>query len=57
MGFGMATLMFSMNVGSFIGPVLFGGILDKTASWTAASYAMIPVCFIGAATAFMMKTK
>ena len=57
MGFGMATLMFSMNVGSFIGPVLFGQILDKTASWTAASYAMIPVCFIGAITACMMKTK
>jgi MFS family permease len=57
MGFGMAILMFTMKLGSFIGPVLFGKIFDMTSSWTVASYAMIPVCLVGAITACMMKTR
>lgn len=56
MGFGMAILMFTMTLGSFIGPVLFGRILDIS-SWTVASYAMIPVCLIGAVTASMIRCR
>jgi MFS family permease len=57
MGFGMAILMFTMKLGQFIGPVMFGKIFDVTGSWSVGAYAMIPVCLIGAVTASMMKTR
>jgi MFS family permease len=56
MGFGVAILMFTMALGAFIGPVLFGRILDIS-SWTVASYAMIPVCLIGAVTASKIRCR
>jgi cyanate permease len=39
-GTGMAAL--GQNIGMFIGPILFGYLLDSTASWTATGYIMIP---------------
>jgi MFS family permease len=54
MGFGMAILMVFNNVGQFVGPVLFGEVLDS-AGWTVAAYTMIPVCLGGAVCSLFMK--
>jgi MFS family permease len=56
MGFGMAVLMLFNNVGQFIGPAFFGKILDM-AGWTAAAYAMAPVCLGGAFCSLLIKVK
>ncbi len=55
-GFGMAIFMFCSHIGEFIGPVMFGSILDVS-SWTIAGYVMVPVCLLGAVTGFIAKTK
>ncbi len=56
MPFGMAILMLFNNIGQFVGPVLFGTVLDK-AGWTIAAYAMIPVCLIGALCILLIEVK
>jgi hypothetical protein len=40
----------------FIGQALFGKLL-KTMSWNTAGYLMIPVCAIGAVTAWLAKIR
>ncbi len=56
MGFGMAMQMFNMKLGAFIGPLLFGRLLDLS-SWTTAAHAMIPICLFGAVCASAMRTR
>ncbi len=55
-GIGMGVATLGQNLGMFIGPALFGWILEAT-SWTTAGYMMIPVCIIGAITAWMAKMR
>jgi len=45
-GLGMAVLMFGQNLGMFIGPILFG-ILVESLGWITAGYCLIPVCILG----------
>ncbi len=45
-GLGLATVMVGQNLGMFIGPALFGFLVDQ-AGWQAGAYWMIPACFIG----------
>jgi MFS family permease len=44
-GIGLGVAALGQNVGMFIGPALFGRLLE-TVSWTAAGYLMIPVCAV-----------
>jgi MFS family permease len=56
MGFGMAVLMLFNNAGQFIGPALFGKVLDA-AGWNVAAYVMVPVCLGGAVCSLLIKVK
>ncbi len=55
-GIGMGVAALGQNVGMYIGPVLFGFLLEKV-PWTTAGYLMIPVCAIGIITAWMAKIR
>jgi MFS family permease len=46
-GIGMGVAALCQNLGMFIGPALFGALLEIT-SWSTAGYLMIPLCAIGA---------
>ena len=46
-GFGMAIMMTCHHLGEFIGPILFGKIVE-TNGWAMAGYALIPICLLGA---------
>ena len=45
-GIGMGVAALCQNLGMFIGPALFGVLLERT-SWAGAGYLMIPLCAIG----------
>ena len=55
-GIGMAVLALGQNSGMFIGPVMFGKLLE-TMSWTAAGYWLIPVCVVGICAAWLVKVR
>ena len=55
-GIGMAVLALGQNSGMFIGPVMFGKLLE-TMSWTAAGYWLIPVCVVGIVAAWLVKVR
>ncbi len=57
LGFGMSLLMFWHHLGEFVGPVVFGGILDMTSSWTMAAAGMVPVCLVGGVAGWLMRIK
>jgi MFS family permease len=42
-GIGLGVIVLCQNLGMFIGPILFGKLVDIT-SWNMASYLMIPLC-------------
>ncbi len=50
-GIGMSVAAVGQNIGMFIGPALFGAILDKLGNgigaYAAAGYWMIPICVVG----------
>jgi MFS family permease len=45
-GIGMGVAALCQNLGMYIGPALFGALLEIT-GWAAAGYLMIPLCVIG----------
>ncbi len=45
-GVGMGVAAFCQNLGMYIGPALFGALLEIT-GWASAGYLMIPLCVIG----------
>ena len=45
-GIGMAVLALGQNLGMFIGPVVFGKLLESM-SWAGAGYLLLPVCLVG----------
>jgi len=55
-GIGMGVAALCQNLGMFIGPALFGYLLEAT-NWTTAGYLMIPVCAIGALAAWLAKIR
>ena len=45
-GVGMAVLALGQNLGMFVGPIMFGKLVE-TVGWVGAGYALIPVCIVG----------
>ena len=61
-GIGMAVAILGQQIGSYIGPWLFGKILDLSATVDIAAYAtggywMIPVCLVGIIATFFIKVR
>lgn len=55
-GFGMGVVAFGQQLGMFLGPVLFGQVVEAT-TWTTASYLLIPVAIAGTAAALKVKMR
>lgn len=45
-GIGIAIVMMGQNLGMFIGPILFGNLVERL-GWVLAGYWLIPVCILG----------
>jgi MFS family permease len=45
-GLGLAMVMVGQNLGMFIGPILFGNLVERL-GWVVAGYWLIPVCVLG----------
>ncbi|MDR0311233.1 MAG: MFS transporter [Acidobacteriota bacterium] len=62
-GIGMACAAFLQNLGMFVGPTLFmgivtaGGGVGELQSWTMAGYLMIPICIIGMIAVWRIKVR
>ncbi len=57
-GIGVGVVTLCQNIGMFLGPILFGQLLELTnGNWAAAGYAMIPICALGAITVFMARIR
>jgi MFS family permease len=61
-GIGMSVAAVGQNIGMFIGPALFGAILDKLgrsmdASYAVAGYWMIPICIVGIIATLCIKSR
>jgi len=52
----MAVLAFGQNLGMFIGPVVFGKMVELT-TWATAGYLLIPIAGIGIGAAWFIKIK
>jgi MFS family permease len=55
-GIGMGVAALCQNLGMYIGPALFGALLEITA-WETAGYLMIPLCIIGIIVAWTAKIR
>jgi MFS family permease len=55
-GMGLAVIMLGQNLGTLIGPVLFGELV-KTQGWVSAGYWMILVCLIGFLAGWRVKVR
>lgn len=55
-GIGMAVLAVGQNLGMFLGPLVFGKMLE-TMSWVTAGYLLIPVCLVGIGAAWLIKVR
>jgi len=55
-GIGMGIAALGQNLGMFIGPVLFGYLLE-TVSWQTTGFVMIPICLVGIISACMVKIR
>jgi MFS family permease len=55
-GIGMGVAALGQNLGMFIGPVLFGYLLESQ-TWQMTGYVMIPICLIGIIAACMAKIR
>jgi MFS family permease len=55
-GIGMGVVAVGQNLGMFIGPALFGRMLEST-SWATAGYLMIPICVIGIVATSLIKIR
>ncbi|MFN2235357.1 MAG: MFS transporter [Anaerolineales bacterium] len=45
-GLGLAVVMFGQNLGFFVGPILFGKLVESL-GWVYAGYCLIPFCLLG----------
>jgi nitrate/nitrite transporter NarK len=55
-GIGMAVLALGQNLGMFIGPVLFGRLVEMT-GWAGAGYMLIPICLLGVVAGWLVKVR
>lgn len=55
-GLGLAVILIGQNLGSLLGPILFGLIVEKS-GWTMAGYMMIPFCLLGFLSGWMVKVR
>lgn len=55
-GLGMAVVMFGQNLGMFIGPILFGSLVEKS-GWVAAGNWLVPVPLLGFLLAWQVKDR
>jgi MFS family permease len=55
-GLGMAVVMFGQNLGMFVGPILFGKLVENL-GWVTAGYCLIPFCLLGFMVARKLKIR
>lgn len=55
-GLGMSVVMLGQNLGIFIGPVVFGKLVENL-GWLIAGYVFIPVCLLGFFISWKMKVR
>jgi MFS family permease len=55
-GIGMAVVALGQNLGMFVGPVLFGKMVELT-SWVVAGYLLIPAAIIGIIAAWLVEVR
>jgi MFS family permease len=55
-GIGMAIIMLGQNLGMFVGPALFGGMVEAT-SWAIAGYLLIPISAVGIITGWFVRVR
>jgi predicted MFS family arabinose efflux permease len=55
-GIGMAVLALGQNLGMFIGPVLFGKLVEMI-GWVGAGYMLIPICLLGVVAGWVVKDR
>ena len=55
-GIGLGVAALGQNLGMYIGPVLFGSLLETT-TWSVAGYAMIPICVIAVIAGWLTKIR
>ena len=55
-GIGMAVIMVGQNLGMFIGPAVFGGLVEAT-NWAVAGYMLIPVCIVGVIAGWFVRVR
>jgi len=55
-GIGMAILMAGQNLGMFVGPAVFGGLIESI-GWITAGYILIPVCVVGVIAGWFVRVR
>jgi MFS family permease len=55
-GMGMAVVALGQNLGMFIGPVIFGSVVDSS-GWVIAGYCMIPALILGLIAGWRVKVR
>lgn len=55
-GLGLAVVMVGQNLGMFVGPILFGNLVEGL-GWAVAGYWLIPVCILGFLAAWRVKVR
>lgn len=55
-GLGLAVVMVGQNLGMFVGPILFGNLVEGL-GWAVAGYWLIPVCMLGFLAAWRVKVR
>ena len=55
-GLGMAVVMLGQNLGMFIGPILFGKLVESQ-GWLIAGYSLIPFCLLGFFAGWKLKVR
>lgn len=53
-GIGLAAVMVGQNLGMFVGPVLFGNLVERL-GWVNAGYCLVPFCLLGFVAAWRVK--
>jgi MFS family permease len=55
-GLGLAVILIGQNLGQLVGPVVVGQLINSV-GWVAAGYALIPVCLLGFASAWLVRVR
>jgi len=55
-GLGLAVVMFGQNLGMFVGPILFGQLVENL-GWVTAGYCLIPFGILGFVVGWRLKVR